>query len=295
MLYLVHPDGEVVTEISHRQDVNQRGTMAGYWFPLHYLAVRDRNGQYAALARSLEPASANLATLMDYPEIAGDLPPSVPLPDHYERALPAVGAARIRRGRTSATLILRGNSIFFGFRRGEAVVNAVRMASAFFGKGQLVPSGGSKVADHYEFEQVLTAGYYQPVDAPVGTRWEEVWRKRRQSEICTLTQRASVRETASGFQVQLLSDGTAGVPVAVEIGLRPGGALDGCEKVNEEIRLLASGWATYRVGGDTIRFGPGLGLHRWTQIRGAHPKLPGLSVYLCGFTPFSHTVGFEVS
>ena len=41
MMYLLHPDGEVVTEVSKRQDQFVRGTMAGYWFPVNYLAVHD--------------------------------------------------------------------------------------------------------------------------------------------------------------------------------------------------------------------------------------------------------------
>ena len=45
MMYLLHPDGEVVTEVSKRQDQFVRGTMAGYWFPLNYLAVHDGDRQ----------------------------------------------------------------------------------------------------------------------------------------------------------------------------------------------------------------------------------------------------------
>ena len=33
-LYLLHADGEVVTEISRRQDLNQRGTLSNHWPPL---------------------------------------------------------------------------------------------------------------------------------------------------------------------------------------------------------------------------------------------------------------------
>ncbi len=57
--------------------------------------------------------------------------------------------------------------------------------------------------------------------------------------------------------------------------------------------LLAAGQAVYRMGDDEIRFGPGAGAHRYTQVRGAEEKLPGPSVYLTGFTPFRHTLEFE--
>jgi hypothetical protein len=57
--------------------------------------------------------------------------------------------------------------------------------------------------------------------------------------------------------------------------------------------LLASGQGgAWRVGAHEIRFGPGLAEHRYTQVRGAEPKLPGTSVYLTGYTPFDHTVEF---
>src|SRR4030095_14839517 len=39
LMYLLHGDGEVVTEISRRQDQYTRGGLAGYWFPLTYLAL----------------------------------------------------------------------------------------------------------------------------------------------------------------------------------------------------------------------------------------------------------------
>ena len=71
MLYLLHPDGEVVTEVSRRQDQFVRGTMAGYWFPLNYVAVHDGDRQFAGLARRLAPESARLSTLLEYPELAG--------------------------------------------------------------------------------------------------------------------------------------------------------------------------------------------------------------------------------
>ncbi len=57
--------------------------------------------------------------------------------------------------------------------------------------------------------------------------------------------------------------------------------------------LLAGRQARYRVGNDEIRFGPGLCLHSYTQVRMAEPKLAGPSVYLTGYTPLDHTLEFE--
>ena len=51
--------------------------------------------------------------------------------------------------------------------------------------------------------------------------------------------------------------------------------------------------AVYSRDGDTIRFGPGLAQTRYTQVRGAQPKLSGPSVYLTGYTPFDHTIRFR--
>jgi len=63
----------------------------------------------------------------------------------------------------------------------------------------------------------------------------------------------------------------------------------------EDAWLLTAERASYRVGADCLRFGPGVAPapHRWTQIRGAEPRIPGTSVYLTGVTPFRHELVFE--
>ncbi|HZT30831.1 MAG TPA: hypothetical protein VFA33_13155 [Bryobacteraceae bacterium] len=295
MLYLVHPSGEVVTEISHRQDQYGRATMGNYWFALRYLAQHDGDGRYAALARRLEPQSASLAALMEYPELAQPGAAPAALPENYEKLFPELGVARIRRGERSITLILGGNSRFVTYRRGEAVVNAVRFASAFFGQGQFVPARGEKRGGEYHFRQSLEAGYYQPLDPPRVVRageWASTRTNRRRTEVCRLEQSAIVTELPSGLRIRLRAQGTDQVPVAVEIGLREGGELHGASPAPhaENAWILERGHATYRLGSDALRIGPGLAQHRYTQVRGAAPKLPGCSLYLCGYTPFDHTL-----
>lgn len=287
MLYLLHPGYEVVTEISRRQDQYERQDMAGYWFPLQYLAVHDRNGRYATLARHFAPRAASLTALMEYPELQESVE-LAPVPDDYVKLLPAIEALRIRRGPMSATVMLRGDSHFLGFRRGGAVIHSVRFASAFFGKGQFVPSGWKRDGDAYELTQSLEAGYYQPFDPPRRVQageWGKVRQQRRQSEICRLVQSARVTQAQDGVRVRLRVSGTPNVPVAVEIGLREGGKLEGCVESHGSW-ILQQGYATYRVGDDVVRFGPGLREHSYTQVRGAEPALPGIRVYLCGYTPF---------
>ncbi len=295
MLYLLHPDGEVVTEVSRRQDQFARGTMAGYWFPLNYMAAHERDGQLASLVRRLGPEPARLSAMLEYPELAGPLPESAPLPDDYERTFPLAGLARIRRGPRDATMALQDNSRFFSLRNGAAAINAVRFAASFFGKGQFVPASASKETG-YVFRQSLDAPYYQPLGQRVTYRnWAALRETRTKTQVCRLEQIATVTELQSGFQVRVQSRGANGVPLAIEISFREGGTLEGCRPAPhaEDAWLLERDFGIYRVGGDAIRFGPGAAPHLVTQLRGAEPKLPGQSVYITGYTPFDHTIRFE--
>lgn len=298
MQYLLHSNGEVVTELSIRQDQYERGDMYRYWFPLRLLAIRDGNGQYATLARRYEARSASLSYYLLYPELLAPLPADKPLPDDYVRLMPEAQALRVRRGSLSATALLNGGNRFFTFRNGKAVIEAVRFASAFFGKGQFKDYEWAKEGDGIRLSQKLQGPYYQPVNHKVRyDEWGASRAGRAQSEICRLEQSVLVREKKRGFALTIQASGTPDVPLAVEIALRGGGDLQGCTaapKVSEGW-LLKDGFATYSSGGDKIRFGPGLGEHAYTQVRGADPKIAGPSVYICGFTPFRHVLEIEAA
>ena len=64
--------------------------------------------------------------------------------------------------------------------------------------------------------------------------------------------------------------------------------LENAEKVNDikDAYFLKDGMGRYSLNNQTIKFGPGLHQHQWTQLRGAEDKLDAMSVYLTGFTPF---------
>lgn len=293
--YLLHADGEVVTEISRRQDQFTRGGVSGYWFPLAYMALVDRDGRLSTLAARASEG-ARLSALLEYPELLQPLPPELPLPDDFTQELGDVGITRIRRGPLSATLVLGGSSRFFTMRYGDAVLEGVRFATAFFGKGQFVPQTVVRQGDTYQFRQTLEGPYYQPIPETITTRnWEESRRRRRQSEICRLTQSADVEPSNNGFTLRLRAEGTGNVPIAVELSFRGGGRLEGCRPIAgaPDTYVLDQRQGTYRSGRNEIRFGPGGAAHLYTQLRGAETRLPGQSVYVTGFTPYAASMRLE--
>jgi hypothetical protein len=298
MLYFIHPDGEVVTDISTRQDKNLRAFMDRYWFPLRLLAIRLGDGRYATLVRSIEARSASLAFLICFPELNAPLPASKPLPESYHQLMPAVKAVRVRRGQRSASILLNGDSRFFTLRHGACVLEAVRLGSAFFGKAQFRAQHWEKAGDGYRLTQTLKAPYYQPFDPPrrvEASDYDSTRLLRRQTEIQTLVYDVIVRETKRGFALEVDARGTNGVPLALELCFRENVQLDAVAAIplSERAFVPTGGTLTARVGQDSIRVKPAFAEHRWVDWRGAESRLRGKAVFLCGFTPFKRVIEFE--
>jgi hypothetical protein len=239
-----------------------------------------------------------LSTIIEYPHLLQPLPESRPLPDDFEKPFPEIGIVRVRRGPMSATLLLRDSSRVLTLRRGGAVMDGVRFATSFFGKAQFIPQTAAKRGGSWELRQALEAPYYQPLPQKVTPEtWAATRPTRKQTEINRLEQWADVTEIAGGFQVRIRAHGTDGVPLAIEIGFREGGTLENCREIPESPGsfLLESGSGIYSAGSGRgrIRFGPGSAPHRYVQVRGAEPRLPGQSVYITGFTPLDRTLTFE--
>jgi hypothetical protein len=307
MLFYTHADGEVVTEASRRQDKFTRGSLARYYMPYRTLAIRDGNGQFAAMARTLErnhiDQLIDLITFLSEPAFGGELPPDAPLPESYVKVFPHSSLARIRRGRTSAT-ILADNTTFFSLHKGRAALDAVRLATAFFGKGQFVSDSLVVEDGRFILQQVLEGPYYQPLTqqqiaagdhiamAPQGTVTGNRAEFRTASNVQRLEATIEITEQAGVFHLAFSIVGTPDVPVTIELAFRHGGTLTGVEPLggNGTAFLLPSGTGRYSVGDDTIEFGPGMRNHTYTQIRGALPKWDGQSVFLTGMTPFHHTL-----
>lgn len=306
-LYYVQPDGEVVTEASRRQDRDQRGTMHRYYYAYRTLALRDGNGRFAAMCRQIEMETkgrvGELATFLLEPEFGRPLPPSAPLPTDYAKVFTHSSLARIRRGAASGT-ILAGHPTLFTFRKGSAALTALRLATAFFGKGQFSGDALEVRDGRYILRQKLEGPYFQPLTkeqiadgehtrmAPNGTLANDSRAKRARSEIQTLETVVTVTETGGRFAFAIAIRGTAFVPVAIELVFRHGGKLEGVESLADvkDGFLLRAAKGRYVFGGDVIEFSPGLAEHTYTQLRGALSKGDGQSVYLTGVTPCEFTL-----
>ncbi len=281
-MYYVHPDGEVATEASRRYDQYSRGPMTNYYYPYRYMALLDRDGRFAAMARRIEQTTALqplscfspnlLLDFMESPSYGRAMPESVPPPTDYAKVYSHSQLARLRRGDISAT-ILACNPTFFTFRQGKAVLESLRFASAFFGKGQFEGEALETNGAGYVLRQNLEACYYQPLSddrLPGDGDWARMdLSLRPKSNRQKLQAVATISELKGRFLIAIDIRGTDDVPVAVELAFRHGGQLKGVEKVPgvDHAYLLPSGIGQYACDGDVISFGPGRAEHAWTQLR----------------------------
>jgi len=170
---------------------------------------------------------------------------------------------------------------------------SVRLASAFFGRGQFKSNSVEKSGDSFILKWQFHWGYFQPLPKNQKPNYEipfdEDRKRRRQSERQHLQAQITISEKNGIFELSFDLHGTENVPLAIELAFRKGGILTGVEKQNEtETYLLNENTAKFSFENDTIEFGPGKADHSWTAIRGGLPRPDGECVYITGFTPFSH-------
>lgn len=300
-LYYVHPNGEVVTEASNRQDKGTIGNMSRYYYCYRYMALVDNDGEMAAMCRQIEKTSttAQLAGYLDYfledPLLWKEPSADKPLPTHYAKAFPHSGVVRIRRGNWDTTL-LSNNTSWLTFQRGNAVLQGMRVAVSFFGKGQFQADKIEQMGDTWVLTRSLEGPYFQPIApdkiAPDGD-WAKMPKSERpQSEVQKLETIVKIKEANNGLEIEISMDGTEGVPVSFELIFRAGGTFAGVTKsiAKDNAYLLTSESGAYTVGNDTIHFGPGKVEHKGIQLRGALPAMDAPTVYLTGFTPFKHVL-----
>ncbi len=296
-LYFFHPDGSLATEGSRRQDQFQRQYAQAYYYPYAFMGAREGNPRFAAAADRIAQTAGvdRLKRYLIHFQEERDLLPNLPrpgkMPQHYVRHFAEADMLRIRRGAIDATFVAH-NPVFLSMRRGSCTLQAVRLASAFFGKGQFEGEALQVDGQRFRQTQALEGPYYQPLDSVQyellkSRPWEESRKARPQSEVQQQEASVELRETATGFELDIAVRGTDGVPVALELAFGDKGYLSGVRKLaGGRGFLLPDGqYGAFHAGSDIIRFGPGQVAHQWTRLRGALPPLEGNTVYLTGYSP----------
>ena len=273
-LFFFEPDGEVEAVASRRQDqrAGAREHAWSYYYAYRYLAVRDRNGTYAAVARWIEreflpelgqsaaQQNSPLALLLDWPEVAGPLPPEKPLPAAYAQVFPLSAHARFKRGPFTATVFggtdwyaglgvgsgISSNPTFFKLRKGAVILDSVRMTPAFFSTGFFLSQGLRTEAGSYVLWQDLDVPYHHPLpadqrradgqyplEADMGSQgvrgrfFSRMAFAERPKHFVSLRSRVTVSDHAEGFDLHFEIDGQQGVGVTIELAFRAGGTLTG--------------------------------------------------------------------
>lgn len=295
-LYYLHPNGEVVTEASGRQDQAIIGTLENYYYPYRYLAIKDENERFAAACRLIESTAMAKTTgfiqyFLEDTLLWEKLPEPGLLPIDYFKDFRNSGLVRIRRGDYDAS-ILPKNPAFFTFHKKNTVLQGVRLASAFFGKGQFVADSYEVIDGKIIMESHLEGPYYQPF-AKDEISGDGVWEKmpkteRNQSEIQQLHSKIIVSEIPQGFELEISVEGTDHVPLVIEMIFRPGGTFGGlvAHDSADQVFFLKEGMGSYQTKGESIEFGPAQYAHKWVDIRGALPRMEAPTVFLTAFTPF---------
>jgi len=299
-MYYVHPNGEVVTEASNRQDKGTIKFLNSYYYSYRTWALLDQNGEFAAMCKLIDKSSGNrnsehLNHFLLEPELWKELPAVKSLPTNYVKSFPYSGIVRIRRGQWDTT-ILSNNPGFLTFHKGNAVLQGMRIAASFFGKGQFQSGEIKKDGNKWILKNALEGPYYQPYPKdkidPQGDLSKMPRTVRPKSEVQNLSYQVEISEHEEGILVDFDIKGTEGVPVTLELIFRPGGKLKGVNPIAGKLNsnLFADQEGTYSVGEDTIKFNPGLVVHKGINLRGALPSIEAPTVYLTGITPFKHTL-----
>ncbi len=300
MLYYVHPNGEVATEASGRQDQFKVGFMEHYYVPLRYMALKDKNGQFANLVNQIEKTVPEklvsyLVYLLEEPVYENELPKPKNLPDNFIKEFTNSNLARIRKGNIDATILAK-NPNFFTLSKGKAVLASVRLASAFFGRGQFKTEKLDRIGDTFVLKWDYTWGYFQPLPEGEKANYDLPFnidrRQREQSEVQHANAQITVSEKNGVFELEVEIGGCENVPLAIELAFRKRGSLTGVKKSTHEegAFLLKEGTGKYRFEDDEIEFGTGHAEHEWIRIRGGLEKPDGDCVYLTGFTPFKKKI-----
>ena len=296
--YHSEPNGELVTVDSRRQDQYAPISILNFYHDYYYLAIRDTNAEFAAIAKYIETLKGFdervlndlLVYFLEDPLYKKPLPvPKAPSAT-FEKFFIETNLVRIRRNTTTTTIFGgtdfpiiiasgRANSPnFFAFSKGEAILKYMRFSTDFFNTGYFHSQGITKAGKAYVLHQKIEAPYYQPLpdkfkkadgnykhsQSTDGRFWNKMdFEHRPQSNINTLETTIRIEEKNGSNELIFSSKGTEGVHVVIEFCFKEGGNLAGLKKIEGlfDSYLSESGQGEYNYGHDTIKFGPGVFKH----------------------------------
>ncbi len=296
--YLIHSNGEIVTETSNRQDKYINSNMSAYYLAYNYMAILDKSSQYSGMVNYIQETvkvdqlGYMLPRFLEDPSLLADLPAPSPIPTSYHKYFEHSDVVRIREGNVDMSII-RNNPTFFTYFKGNAVLEGMRLSSAFFGKGQFESTQIEKDGDSYFLTSTAHGPYYQPLSKSQIPDSAETWSNvprtdRDQSEIQTLYTKVSITPKNGKVTIKVSVDGPKNLPVTLELGFRQEGSLKNVtakKGIKNAFLINSSEFATYQKGDDKIRIGPGIIAHKWTQLRGALPKLQADCLYFTNYAP----------
>ena len=296
--HFVHSNGEIATESSNRQDKYQVSNMHAYYLAYNYMALLDKDSRYAGMVNyirstvSIPDLGEMLPYFLEDPSLLQEFPSASPIPTRYHEYFKFSDMVRTREGAVDMSVVLN-NTTFFTYFKGEAALEAVRLSSSFFGKGQFQSQKMEKSGNTYILSSYLEGPYYQPLPPDKIPKEGEAWGKvprtdRTQSEVQKLTYKIYITPDKGKARIKITVDGPKNLPVALEMGFRQGGKFTHVspkQGINNAYLANNGQYATYQKGNDVIKIGPGICQHKWTQLRGALPKLQADCLYFTNYAP----------
>ena len=295
--YYMDPNGDLVTFDSRRQDQYTSKSILSFYLHYRYLAIKDKNSQFAAIAALIENMKGfeeeivnnSLFHFLEDVSLQEKLPVSTTLPVNFEKLFTTSHLLRIRRGDTTSTLfggvdwpliIASGRSNspnFFAYRKGKAILKYMRLSSNFFSMGYFYSDGLKKEANKYILHKKLEVPYYQPLPKNLRNAKgdyklspsidDRFWNKmdfqhRPVSNVKTMETTITLSETNGKNEVNVSVKGPAGIALTIELCFKEGGKLSGVTSSGNENSFLESGDGKYEFEGDSIQFGPGAVTHK---------------------------------
>lgn len=292
--YYMEPDGALVVTDSRRQDQYGSKSIVPYYLCYRYMAIKDRNGEFAAIAREIEQQEdfsevvlkQSLCFFLEDALLRKPLPDSTPLSTDFEKLFSTSNLLRIRRKNTTTTFfggidwpinIISGRSNspdFFAYRKNGAILKYMRLSTNFFSMGYFYSEGLKKEGDGYVLYKKEEVPYYQPLPRNLrkpdgnykltssidGRFWNCMdYPDRPTSNVKTLETKITLHENQGRSALNFSLRGAAGIAVVIELCFQEGGVLSGVTQGADGHMFLVGGKGRYTSGEDWIEFGPGGG------------------------------------